>query len=52
MELMNETEVLTKDVGTILVGRQTVKEGIIDEIGGLKEAMEKLYSLIEKHKKE
>lgn len=52
VELMNETEVLTKDVGTILVGRQTVKEGIIDEIGGLKEAMEKLYSLIEKHKKE
>ena len=52
VELMNETEVLTKDVGTILVGRQTVKEGIIDEIGGLKEAMEKLYSLIEKYKKE
>lgn len=52
VELMNETEVLTKDVGTILVGKQTVKEGIIDEIGGLKEAMEKLYSLIEKKKKE
>lgn len=50
-ELMNETEFLTKDVGTILVGKQTVKEGIIDEIGGLKEAMDKLYSLIEKNQK-
>ena len=47
-ELMNETEVLTKDVGSILVGKQTVKEGIIDEIGGLKEAMDKLYQLIDK----
>lgn len=46
-ELMNETEVLTKDVGSILVGKQTVREGIIDEVGGLKEAMEKLYELID-----
>lgn len=46
-ELMNETEVLTKDVGSILVGKQTVREGLIDEIGGLKEAMKKLYSMIE-----
>lgn len=51
-ELMNETEFLTKDVGTILVGKQTVKEGLIDEIGGLKEAMDKLYSLIDKEQKE
>ena len=51
-ELMNETEFLTKDVGSILVGKQTVKEGLIDEIGGLKEAMEKLYILIEKNQKE
>lgn len=50
-ELMNETEFLTKDVGTILVGKQTVKEGLIDEIGGLREAMDKLYSLIDKEQK-
>lgn len=49
-ELMNETEVMTKDVGSILVGKETVHEGIIDEVGGLKEAMEKLYILIEKNK--
>lgn len=34
MELMTETEVLTKDVGSILVGKQAVDEGIINEIGG------------------
>lgn len=50
-ELMTETEVMTKDVGSILVGKQTVQEGIINEIGGLKEAMEKLYKLIDKQKK-
>ena len=48
MELMNETEFLTKDVGSILVGKETVEEGIINEIGGLKEALGKLYELIEK----
>ena len=47
-ELMMETGVLTKDVGTILVGEEAVKEGIIDEVGGIREAMKKLYELIEK----
>ena len=51
MELMNETEFLTKDVGSILVGKETVEEGIINEIGGLKEALGKLYKLIENNKK-
>ncbi|MBD5547335.1 MAG: Clp protease [Lachnospiraceae bacterium] len=50
-ELMMETGVLTKDVGTILVGEEAVSEGIINETGGIKEAMEKLHSLISKKKK-
>lgn len=45
-ELMMETGVLTKDVGTILVGQETVNEGIIDAVGGIKEAMKKLHELI------
>lgn len=45
-DLMMETGVLTKDVGTILVGQQTVNEGIINEVGGIKEAMAKLHELI------
>ena len=51
-ELMMETGFLTKDVGTILVGQQTVVEGIINEVGGIKEAMRKIHDLIgdTKHK--
>lgn len=47
-DLMMETGMLTKDVGTILVGQETVNEGIIDEVGGIKEAMAKLHQLIGK----
>ena len=43
---MMETGVLTKDVGTILVGQETVNEGIIDAVGGISEAMAKLHELI------
>lgn len=46
-ELMMETEVLTKDVGTILVGEEAVTHGIIDEVGGIKEAIERLHEMIE-----
>ena len=50
-ELMMETGVLTKDVGTILVGEEAVAEGIINETGGIRQAMEKLHTLIDKKKK-
>lgn len=49
-ELMLDTGMLTKDLGTILVGRQAVDEGIIDEVGGIREAMQKVYELIRKNK--
>lgn len=49
-ELMVETEQLTKDVGSILVGEQAVKEGLINEVGGISLATEKLYKLIEEDK--
>lgn len=51
-ELMMETGVLTKDVGTILVGQEAVNEGIIDEVGGIREAVQKLHKLITKKEKE
>ena len=47
-KLMMETEILTKDVGTILVGEEAVDEGIIDETGGIREAMAKLHELIDR----
>ncbi len=46
-ELMMETGVLTKDVGTILVGQEAVNEGIINEVGGIREAMKHLHEMID-----
>ena len=47
LELMTDTTTLTRDVGSILVGEQAVQEGIIDEMGGIKEALAYLYQQIE-----
>ena len=48
-ELMMNTGI-TKDLGTILVGRQAVEEGLIDSIGGIHEAFAKLHQLIHEAK--
>ena len=45
-ELMLETGELTKDVGSILVGEQAVREGLIDETGGIQDAFRKLHELM------
>ena len=45
-ELMMDTGMLTKDLGTILVGEQAVEEGLINEVGGMKEALAKVKELI------
>lgn len=45
-ELMLETGELTKDVGSILVGEQAVREGLIDEAGGIQDAFRKLHELM------
>lgn len=44
---MLDTGILTKDLGTILVGADAVKEGLIDEVGGISEALKKLHRMIE-----
>ena len=49
-ELMLDTTQLVKDVGTMLEGREAVEEGLIDEVGGMKEALAKLYELIDLQK--
>lgn len=46
-ELMLDTTQLVKDVGTMLEGEEAVKEGLIDEVGGIREALSKLYPLID-----
>ena len=45
-ELMLETGELTKDVGSILVGEQAVREGLINEAGGIQDAFRKLHELM------
>ncbi len=37
---MMETGFLTKDVGSILVGEEAVKHGILDEVGGIDRAIQ------------
>lgn len=49
-KMMMNTTMLTKDLGTILVGEEAVKEGIINEVGGMKEALGKLHALISEQK--
>jgi len=42
---MNETGNMSNDVGTILFGRDAVDMGLIDAIGGLRDALEKLKGI-------
>lgn len=49
-ELMLDTTQLVKDVGTMLEGPEAVEEGLINEVGGMKEALAKLYEMIEEQK--
>ena len=45
-QLMLNKQMLSKDLGTVLVGLQTVEEGIIDEIGGISSAFSKINEMI------
>ncbi len=47
-EMMMNTGMMAKDLGTILVGRQAVEEGLIDEIGGIREAVAYLEKIMKK----
>lgn len=49
-KLMLQTDELLNDMGTILIGKQAVDYGIINEVGGIKDALSKLYSLIDEKK--
>lgn len=47
-QLMHNTGELVMDMGTVLDGTQAVEEGLIDELGGLADALGYLYKEIEK----
>lgn len=46
--LMLQTDDLLNDMGTILVGKQAVYYGLINEVGGISHAISKLNELIDK----
>lgn len=50
LELMLDSTQLVKDVGTMLEGAEAVKEGLIDEVGGISQAFEKLHKMIEERR--
>ena len=50
-QMMMNTSMLTKDLGTILVGEEAVKEGLIDAVGGISHAVRKLRKLCRQGKK-
>ena len=49
-ELLMEKDELVMDIGTVLEGSEAVREGLIDHLGGISDAVQCLYSLIEKRK--
>ncbi len=51
VEMMLKTGELAADVGTIISGEQAVGDGLIDQLGGLSEALDWLHKQIEEDKK-
>lgn len=49
-KLMFETDDMANDVGTILFADKAVEYGLINEMGSLSDALEKLYEMIAKRK--
>ena len=43
---MNSNDNMSNDVGTILFGKEAVESGIIDEVGGVAEALDRLKKMI------
>lgn len=47
---MMATGEMATDVGTILYGKEAVSSGLIDQLGGLSDALQELHEMIEKNK--
>ena len=45
-DLMMNTSMLSKDLGTVLVGKEAVVQGLIKEVGGISRALAKLYTMM------
>ncbi len=51
-ELMFNTGQLARDIGTVLVGKDAINEGLIDNVGGLGEAVGYLKKMLENPEKD
>ena len=49
--MMTATDTLANDIGTLLEGEDAVRCGLIDEVGGLREAIAALRNLIKKNER-
>lgn len=49
-KLMLETDELAADIGTVIDGLDAVKIGLMDEVGGLSNALSSLHEMIERQK--
>ena len=49
-KIMFNTKELTKDIGSVLIGKEAVDKGIIDRVGGINSALNYLYNLINNRK--
>jgi len=47
---MFRTGDLARDIGTVLIGKDAVEKGLIDEVGGVSQAVTKLKRMIEEEK--
>jgi ClpP class serine protease len=52
VELMLNTGELASDVGTVMYGEEAVKTGLIDELGGLSDALRWLHGEIARGRRE
>lgn len=48
-KLMLNTDELANDIGTVLFGEEAVEQGLVDEVGGIRQAMDALYGMIAEH---
>lgn len=51
-KLLLSTDELSADVGSVLYGEEAVELGLIDAVGGVSDAFEALYRMIEERKKQ
>lgn len=51
-ELMFRTGDLARDIGTNVIGKDAVKYGLMDEVGGISEALDELNKMVKSQKEE